>query len=1300
MMVCSAFIRAAHEHTFLVRNISHVFRCHQHQAWGSRPAASQFAAQGAPGSVVELLGKSYPQDDHTNLTPKVLSKVGRNLHNQKYHPLWLIKERVKEHFYRQYMGRPRTPLFSVYDQLPPVVTTWQNFDSLLIPADHPSRKKGDNYYLNRVHMLRAHTSAHQWDLLHAGLNAFLVVGDVYRRDQIDSQHYPVFHQLEGVRLFSKHELFAGVKDGESLKLFEESSRSVHKQETHTMEAVKLVEFDLKQVLTRLMTHLFGDGLEVRWVDCYFPFTHPSFELEIKFGGEWIEVLGCGVMEQQLVNSGLEVRWVDCYFPFTHPSFGLEIKFGGEWIEVLGCGVMEQQLVNSAGAQDRIGWAFGLGLERLAMILYDIPDIRLFWSEDERFLEQFHLSDINQRVQFQGTPAVEVWLLSLELLKQQVQPIVKSICLIVGEVRGVDQIIPKLERASVSDSTIASMLVKLREPLSVLNVFHRVCIAPSAMLLREDGKRKLNAVEPLSKYPAVFNDISFWLPSENYMENDFYDIVRTVGGDLVEKVDLIDKFEHPKKSMGAESLSEVVSLENDNMDMIHRDVQRQQGLSLNSPVLLPFLFLSCSRGRRTFIVLHMAPKAILRNYFQLGHRFLPFFLFFPQAASFQHSMKDASHHLHTAGPTHHLLTADSIPSPPHSRLHPITSSQQTPSRHLLTADSIPSPPHGRLHPVTSSRQTPSRHLLTADSIPSPPHGRLHPVTSSRQTPSRHLLTADSIPSPPHGRLHPVTSSRQTPSRHLLTADSIPSPPHGRLHPVTSSRQTPSRHLLTADSIPSPPHGRLHPVTSSRQTPSRHLLTADSIPSPPHGRLHPVTSSRQTPSRHLLTADSIPSPPHGRLHPVTSSRQTPSRHLLTADSIPSPPHGRLHPVTSSRQTPSRHLLTADSIPSPPHGRLHPVTSSRQTPSRHLLTADSIPSPPHGRLHPVTSSRQTPSRHLLTADSIPSPPHGRLHPVTSSRQTPSRHLLTADSIPSPPHGRLHPVTSSRQTPSRHLLTADSIPSPPHGRLHPVTSSRQTPSRHLLTADSIPSPPHGRLHPVTSSRQTPSRHLLTADSIPSPPHGRLHPVTSSRQTPSRHLLTADSIPSPPHGRLHPVTSSRQTPSRHLLTADSIPSPPHGRLHPVTSSRQTPSRHLLTADSIPSPPHGRLHPVTSSQQSPSRHLRTADSIPSPPHRRLHPITSSQQTPSRHLLTADSILSPPHSRLHPVTSSQQTPSRHLLTADSIPSPPHSRTHHRVAPCVTSNPQVSFAGDGSAESWGQLGLKWKLPPDSRQTEQNV
>lgn len=171
-----------------------------------RCLSSSVVASTSSANTVELFGKYFLADDYSNVTKKILSKVGKNLHNQLNHPLWVIKERVKDHFYKQYTGRFGTPLFSVYDDLLPVVTTEQNFDRLLIPEDHPSRKKGDNYYLNRTHMLRAHTSAHQWDLMHSGLNAFLVVGDVYRRDQIDNTHYPVFHQLEGVRLFSNHEV--------------------------------------------------------------------------------------------------------------------------------------------------------------------------------------------------------------------------------------------------------------------------------------------------------------------------------------------------------------------------------------------------------------------------------------------------------------------------------------------------------------------------------------------------------------------------------------------------------------------------------------------------------------------------------------------------------------------------------------------------------------------------------------------------------------------------------------------------------------------------------------------------------------------------------------------------------------------------------------------------------------------------------------------------------------------------------------------------------------------------------------
>ncbi|XP_076147198.1 phenylalanine--tRNA ligase, mitochondrial isoform X4 [Alosa pseudoharengus] len=214
--------------------------------------------------------------------------------------------------------------------------------------------------------------------------------------------------MEGVRLFSNHELFAKVTNGEELNLFEKRGRRTpQKQKTHTLEAVKLVEFNLKQTLTHLIRHLFGEELEIRWVECYFPFTHPSFEMEVRFQDRWLEVLGCGVMEQDLVHS--------------------------------------------AGAEDKIGWAFGLGLERLAMVLYSIPDIRIFWSEDERFLKQFCLPSIDHPVTFQA----------------------------------------------------------------------------------------------ISKYPPLWNDISFWLPAEGYEDNDFYDLVRSFGGDLVEKVALVDKFTHSK-----------------------------------------------------------------------------------------------------------------------------------------------------------------------------------------------------------------------------------------------------------------------------------------------------------------------------------------------------------------------------------------------------------------------------------------------------------------------------------------------------------------------------------------------------------------------------------------------------------------------------------------------------------------------------------------------------------------------------------------------------------------------------------
>lgn len=121
-----------------------------------------------------------------------------------------------------------------------------------------------------------------------------------------------------------------------------------------------------------------------------------------------------------VDEPLQVRWVEAYFPFTSPSWELEIYYDSDWLEVLGCGVTKQDIYINAGQPSRLGWAFGVGLERIAMLLFKIPDIRLFWSTDERFLSQFRgvsadLDKLQRFVPFSKYPAcykdVSFWLRS-------------------------------------------------------------------------------------------------------------------------------------------------------------------------------------------------------------------------------------------------------------------------------------------------------------------------------------------------------------------------------------------------------------------------------------------------------------------------------------------------------------------------------------------------------------------------------------------------------------------------------------------------------------------------------------------------------------------------------------------------------------------------------------------------------------------------------------------------------------------------------------------------------------------------
>ncbi|KAF5732851.1 phenylalanine--tRNA ligase chloroplastic/mitochondrial [Tripterygium wilfordii] len=277
----------------------------------TRPVASVLELGG-----VKIARDDVMKDDPTNNVPDtIFSKLGMQLHMKDQHPIGILKNAIFEYFDSNYPQK-----FDKFDNLCPIVSVKQNFDDVLVPADHVSRSYNDTYYVDPQTVLRCHTSAHQAELLRSGHTHFLVTGDVYRRDSIDSTHYPVFHQMEGVRVFSPNDW-----------------------EASSLDATSIAAGDLKTCLAGLARHLFG---------------------------------------------AVEMRWVDTYFPFTNPSFELEIYFKEKWLEVLGCGVMEQEILRRSGKLNNVAWAFGLGLERLAMVLFDIPDIRLFWSNDKRFTSQF------------------------------------------------------------------------------------------------------------------------------------------------------------------------------------------------------------------------------------------------------------------------------------------------------------------------------------------------------------------------------------------------------------------------------------------------------------------------------------------------------------------------------------------------------------------------------------------------------------------------------------------------------------------------------------------------------------------------------------------------------------------------------------------------------------------------------------------------------------------------------------------------------------------------------------------------
>ncbi|KAJ1308740.1 hypothetical protein OPQ81_004431 [Rhizoctonia solani] len=315
----------------------------------------------------EIEGQKYPKDEWSNTPNTILSKVPRRLHLQQGHPISTLRALIESHF----TG------FSYLNSLSPIVTTKQNFDDLGFGPDHPGRNKTDTYYINQKTVLRTHTSAHEVDVFNAGERKWLLTADVYRRDEIDRSHYPVFHQMEGARVWGHTEQDMAALAAENAErakelkaadiIIEDDTRVGPQnpyQPEHNEEHAALVAANLKHSLNSMILKLFGGRTR---------------------------------------GEPLKVRWIEAEFPWTTPSYEVEVWFQGKWLEILGCGVVKEPTLVRGGVKDSIAWAFGLGLERIAMVLYSIPDIRLFWSTDPRFENQFTQGKISTFQPFSKYP---------------------------------------------------------------------------------------------------------------------------------------------------------------------------------------------------------------------------------------------------------------------------------------------------------------------------------------------------------------------------------------------------------------------------------------------------------------------------------------------------------------------------------------------------------------------------------------------------------------------------------------------------------------------------------------------------------------------------------------------------------------------------------------------------------------------------------------------------------------------------------------------------------------------------------
>lgn len=275
-------------------------------------------------------------------------------------------------------------------EVPEIVPAAQSFDLFDFPADHPARSKSDTYYVNDTHILRTHTTISWY---------YYLMSDEAKEKIKNNQPLGV---LTYGKVYRKDEI-----DRHHMNVF-------HQMDGYYLVPKNLKAItieDLKEILIKIAQAAFGKDVKYRFNEDKFPYTDPSLEMEVDKDGAWVEVLGSGVVK----GSVLEKLGVD--------------------------------------SSNYTGWAFGFGLERLAIISMELPDIRLLWSEDERVKKQLHLG---------------------------------------------------------------------------------------------------NKFKEVSKFPPITRDISFIVP-QDFIPNNYFDLIRDLGGDLVEEVQLLDSYENAEK-FGADKKS--------------------------------------------------------------------------------------------------------------------------------------------------------------------------------------------------------------------------------------------------------------------------------------------------------------------------------------------------------------------------------------------------------------------------------------------------------------------------------------------------------------------------------------------------------------------------------------------------------------------------------------------------------------------------------------------------------------------------------------------------------------------------